>query len=94
MFPISRPTKKNAPTIIFFFFFFFAHVEKKKLIHNQPRTITVFIYIHYIICPYQFSDIVGLHRSFIYFQYGHTLTSQTKHISGLFRSVQLYLGLK
>ena len=55
------------------------------LCHSGERTVArgplVFIYVGDIICPYQFLDIVGLNRLFIYFQYGGTLTSQTKHIS-------------
>ena len=30
------------------------------------------------------SDIFGLHRLFIYFQYGCALTSQTEHISAVY----------
>ena len=69
---------------LYFFFFFFLCTRRKKLIRNRPRTIPVFIYVCYIICPYQFLDIVGLHRLFIYFQYGCTLTSQTEHISAVY----------
>ena len=78
---LDRLSKKCAD---FFFFFFFCTWRKKKLIRNQPRTIAVFIHLRYIICLYQFSNIVGLHRLFIYFQYGCTLTSQTEHISAVY----------
>ena len=61
----------------------FSH-EEKNLIRERPRTIPVFIYIRYIICSYQFLDIVGLNHSFIYFHYGCTLTSQTEHISAVY----------
>ena len=75
MFPISRPTVKKCADCNFFL----AYEEKK--IRDRLRTIPVFIHVRYIICVYQFSNIVSLHRSFIYFQYGGTLTSQTEHIS-------------
>ena len=58
-------SKKNVPTVIFF-----AHEEKTT---NNPRSTPDnpgFYNVCYIICPYQFSDIVGLHHSFIYFQIG------------------------
>ena len=105
--PIDFPTDspENVPTLIFFylfiifffiFFFFFAHKEKK--IHDRPWTIPVFIYAGYIICLYQFSDIVGLDRSFIYFEYGCTLTSQlstfVQFISKLAPNIKIKIGLK
>ena len=90
----DRLSKKNAPTVIFFFFCTWRKKQNKKKTCDRPLTIPFFIYVCYIICPYQFSDIVSLHRLLIYFQYGCTLTSQTEHISGLFRSMQPHLGLK
>ena len=72
---ISQPTVKICADCNFFC------TQRKKKIRDWPRTIPVFIYIRYIICLYQFSDIVGLHRLFINFQYGCTLAIQTEHIS-------------
>ena len=78
VFPISQLTVKKMRRLIFF------ALEEKKKFHDRPQTVPVFIYVCYIICPYQFSDIIGLHRSFIYHQYGCTLTSQNQHISAVY----------
>ena len=48
---------------------------------HPHAVLLLYVYVRYIICLYQFLDILGLHCLFIYFQYGCTLTSQTEHIS-------------
>ena len=83
MFLIFWQIGQNICRLYFFFFFFHMMKRKKNKSATDPGQ-SWFLYTFVSLICHWFSDIFGLHRLFIYFQYGCAFTSQTEHISAVY----------